>query len=231
MSKSNTWENDLMKLLLQNVAATLIGDAGGLLPSGAAGSLYVSLHTADPGEAGAQTTSECAYAGYARVAVARTSGGWTVTSNQGSNTGAVTFGQNTGTAETATHFGLGTASSGGGGKLLYSGELLGPRIVYVADASTDVCTTAAAHGLTDGQAVRVRNTDGNVPTGLSVGTQYFIRDATSTTFKLCTTPGGAAVNITANGDGTNTVHKDNNVAIGTNITPSFAAGTLIISED
>ena len=60
MSKTNTWENDLLKLVFQNTSASLIGDATGLVGSGVAGSLYVSLHTADPGEAGDQTTSETA---------------------------------------------------------------------------------------------------------------------------------------------------------------------------
>ena len=34
--------------------------------------LWVSLHTADPGNAGNQTTSEAAYTGYARIATQRT---------------------------------------------------------------------------------------------------------------------------------------------------------------
>ncbi len=77
MSKSDQWESDLLKLVFQNIAATKIGDAAGLLPSAGAGSLYVSLHTANPGETGLQTTSEAAYGGYARQAVVRSSGGWT----------------------------------------------------------------------------------------------------------------------------------------------------------
>lgn len=68
----------ILDLLFNNEAATGIGDAGGLLPSAAAGNLYVSLHTADPGAGGDQTTNEAAYTSYARVAVARTVAGWTV---------------------------------------------------------------------------------------------------------------------------------------------------------
>ena len=51
MSKGNTFENDLLLLVFNNTAAALIGDASGLQPSATAGSLYVSLHTSDPGEA------------------------------------------------------------------------------------------------------------------------------------------------------------------------------------
>jgi len=122
MSKSNTFENDLLKLIFNNDDIALIGDAAGLQNSATAGSLYVSLHTADPGEAGDQTTSETSYTNYVRVAVARSSAGWTVTGNAVANTALVQFAQCGVTGATLTHFGVGTDSSGTG-KLLYSGAL------------------------------------------------------------------------------------------------------------
>jgi len=122
MSKSNAWENGLMLLLFNNTAFAGVGDASGLQPSAAAGSLYVSLHTGDPGEAGDQTTNEAAYTSYARVAVARSGAGWTVTANAIENAAAVTFPAATGGSETETYFGVGTATSGAG-VLLYSGAL------------------------------------------------------------------------------------------------------------
>ena len=122
MSKSNTWENELLLLVFNNTAAALIGDASGLQPSATAGSLYVSLHTADPGEAGTQATNECAYTSYARVAVARSGAGWTVAGNAVTNAALVQFPQCTGGSETATYFAIGTASSGAV-KYLYSGAL------------------------------------------------------------------------------------------------------------
>jgi hypothetical protein len=122
-SKSDVWEHGLLLLLFNNTTFTLVGDAAGLLKSAGDGNLYVSLHTADPGEAGDQTTSECAYTGYARVPVARTNAGWTVTAgNAVDNAAAITFGLDTVGSEHVTHFGVGT-SSVGAGKLLYSGEL------------------------------------------------------------------------------------------------------------
>ena len=86
MSKSDSWENGLLLLLFNNTNVANVGDATGLRGSTTAGSLYLSLHTSDPGDAGTQTTNEVdtgAYAGYARVAVARASGagGFTVTAN------------------------------------------------------------------------------------------------------------------------------------------------------
>ena len=122
MSKSNTFETDLLNLVFVNTDITLIGDAAGLQNSATAGSLYVSLHTADPDEAGTQTTNETAYTNYARVAVARTVGGWTVSGNTVSNAALVQFAQCGVTGATLTHFGVGTDASGAG-KLLYSGAL------------------------------------------------------------------------------------------------------------
>ena len=122
MSKGNTFENELLLLVFNNTAIALIGDASGLQPSATAGSLYVALHTSDPGEAGTQTTNEAAYTSYARVAVARSGAGWTVTGNAVTNAALVQFPQCTGSSETETHFSIGTASSGTG-KILYRGAL------------------------------------------------------------------------------------------------------------
>lgn len=122
MSKGNTFENDLALLIFNNTNAALIGDATGLRGSSSAGSLYVALHTGDPGEAGDQTTSECAYTSYARVAVARSGSGWTVTNNSVSPAGNIDFPAATGGSETATHFSIGVASSGAS-KILYKGSI------------------------------------------------------------------------------------------------------------
>ena len=127
MSKSNTHENDYLLLMFNNTTMTLVGDAAGILQSAAAGSLYFSLHTADPGEAGSQTTNELAYTSYARVAVARSGAGFTVSTNTVALVANVTFPAGTGGSGTATHWGIG-ASSSGAGKLLYKGAI-SPTIV------------------------------------------------------------------------------------------------------
>lgn len=128
MSLSNAFENGLVDLIFNNVDITLVGDAAGLQNSATAGSLYVSLHTSDPGEAGNQTTNEATYTSYARIAVARTSGGWTVATNTAQNTAAVDFAECTGGTNTITHFGIGTDSTGTG-KLIASGVLDASRAV------------------------------------------------------------------------------------------------------
>lgn len=127
MSKTNSWENGLLELLFKNTNFANTGDATGLRGSSTAGSLYFSLHTADPGEAGDQTTSEITYTSYARVAVARSGSGFTVTANAVAPAANVDFPAGTGGSGTATHFGIGTASSGAG-ILLYKGAIT-PNIV------------------------------------------------------------------------------------------------------
>lgn len=127
MSKTNSWETALLSLLFANSNAANIGDATGLRGSTVAGSLYLSLHTADPGEAGDQTTSEIAYTSYARVAVARDGTAITVSGNAASLAALTSFPAGTGGTGTATHFGIGTAASGAG-VLLYKGAI-SPTIV------------------------------------------------------------------------------------------------------
>lgn len=127
MSKTNSWENGLLQLVFENTNFANVGDATGLRGSSTAGSFYFSLHTSDPGEAGDQTTNEIAYTSYARVAVARSTAGWTVTGNAVAVDANVTFPAGTGGSGTATHWGLGTASSGAG-VLLYKGAI-SPSIV------------------------------------------------------------------------------------------------------
>lgn len=112
MSMSNAAETALLQLIFNNTNWANVGDATGLRGSTTAGSFYVALHTADPGEAGDQTTSEATYTGYARVAVARSAGGWTVSGNNVSNTAAVTFGACTAGSSTVTYASVGVASAG-----------------------------------------------------------------------------------------------------------------------
>lgn len=137
MSKSDSYENSILKLLFN---ATAIADIAENDASSPLTNLYVSLHTADPGEAGTQTTNEITYTSYARVAVARTTGGWTVTNNSVSPVATITFPAGTGGSGTATHFGVGSLSSGAG-VLYYSGTVT-PNIVC-GNGVTPQLTTAS----------------------------------------------------------------------------------------
>ena len=114
----------------------------GLAAAGTPGSLYLSLHTADPTAGGNQSSSEISYTGYARVAVARSSGGFTVTGNSVSPAALEAFAASTGgTGGTAAYFGIGTAASGAG-VLLYAGPI-SPTIA-ISSGVTPELTTATA---------------------------------------------------------------------------------------
>lgn len=115
MSASNAMESAVLLLYFNNTNHANMGDATGVRGSSTAGSLYVSGHTADPGEAGVQNTSETTYTGYARAAVARSGAGWTVSGTaptQAANAAIVSLGLCSSGTPTLTHFGVGLASSG-----------------------------------------------------------------------------------------------------------------------
>lgn len=137
MSKSNAFENSLLKLIFNATAIANLADNAASSPLT---SLYVSLHTADPGEAGDQSTSEATYTGYARVAVLRTTGGWTVTNNSVSPVANIDFPNCTGGTNTITYFGVGTASTGAG--VLYYSGTVSPSI-SVSSGVTPRLTTAS----------------------------------------------------------------------------------------
>lgn len=122
MSATNAFETALLALYFNNTDHANVGDAAGVQNSATAGSFYISLHTADPGETGTQTTSEATYTSYARVAVARSGAGWTVSGNNASNAAAVNFPACTGGTNTITHFGIGSDVSGAG-NLFFKGAL------------------------------------------------------------------------------------------------------------
>ncbi len=129
MSKGNAFETAILDHVLNNANIANIGDATGLRGSTVAGSLYVSLHESDPGEAGTQTTGETDYPDYARVAVARDGSVWTVASGAAENAVDITFPAcSGGSPQTVTHFGIGVASSGSG-MLLYKGQISGSGLV------------------------------------------------------------------------------------------------------
>ncbi len=95
-------------------------------------------------------------AAYARIAVARASGGFTVSSNAANLTAIATFAaMASGAGGTVTHFGLGTASSGAG-NLIFFGTVT-PNIAVVAgvtpklDTGTTI-TQAASDGMTTAAA-------------------------------------------------------------------------------
>lgn len=119
MSKSNNMENAFLALYFTAVAWADIAENDTTSP---ATSIYVALHTSDPGEAGSGNTNETSYGSYARQAVPRNSSNWTVTGNAVENTNAISFPQCTSGTPTLSHFSTSPASSGASA-LGYSGAL------------------------------------------------------------------------------------------------------------
>lgn len=141
--KTDVFEQDILKLVFNATAIANIADNAASSPLT---NLYLSLHTADPTDtpATSQTTNEVTYTGYSRQAVARTTGGWTVTTTAGVTSASpnanVAFGSCTSGTMTATYVGIGTLASGTG-KLLYVGAL-SPSIP-IAPGVNPTITTAS----------------------------------------------------------------------------------------
>ena len=150
MSKTDAWETALLQLVFTNANVVNVGDATGLRGSTVAGQLFFSLHTADPGDTGTQATNEIVYTGYARVGVNRAAGagGFTVTAASGGSAAAVRptsdvdFPAATDGSATATHFGIGVASTGTT-VLLYKGTLT-PNIAVANGVTPRIAATGTS---------------------------------------------------------------------------------------
>ena len=120
MPKSTTVCNSLLALIFNATTWNDIAENDTTSPST---NLYLSLHTSTPGIGGSQTTGETSYTNYVRIAVARTTGGWTApASSATSNAALAQFAQCGVTGATITHVAIGTGSSGAG-LVLYAGAL------------------------------------------------------------------------------------------------------------
>jgi hypothetical protein len=160
--------------------------------------VYLSLHTADPGLTGA---NEVTGGSYARQSIALTA----ASSSHTDNSGLLSFTLMPAVASPGVLFaGLWDAATVGnffyGGPLTPATQL---SAAFSALASSDVITSYA-HGLTTNDTVEFETALGTaLPTGLTAGTLYYViaTGLTTDAFEVSTTLGGGAVNITANGDG------------------------------
>lgn len=139
--KTNVFEQGLLQAVFQAVfsssgVTTLFANA-----SSPATNIWMSLHSSDPGIGGSQNSAESVYTGYARVSVARTSGGFSVSSNSVSPAANISFPACTGGSTTAVNWGIGL-SSAGAGTLLYTGTIT-PNIV-ISNGVTPILTTGSA---------------------------------------------------------------------------------------
>jgi len=139
---SDTFETDLCKIIFNAVAIANIADnaAGSPLTN-----LWVALHTADPTDSGTQGNSEGGYTQYTRISVARTTGGWVVSTGGGnvSNVANVDFPQNTSTSTgTFTHASIGVTSSSTGSKIIAAGTI-SPSINFSQNVTPRLTTSSS----------------------------------------------------------------------------------------
>lgn len=131
MSKTNAYENDLLKYTFNSVAIADLGT-----------SWFVALHTAElPETATTQVESECDYTGYARKVLSRAdTSAWTVTGNSVSPAAAIEFGPCTAGTNTVTHWSVGFAASGHS-KIAYKGAVT-PNISVVIGVTPRLASTS-----------------------------------------------------------------------------------------
>ena len=81
-----------------------------------------------------------------------------------------------------------------------------------ANVSNPTTITSTSHALTNGKGV-VFSTTGSLPTGITAGTRYYVINATTNTFQVATTIGGAAIGNGASQSGVHTVSRSIDVVI------------------
>lgn len=226
MGKGTTFAGELLDHIYRNATVPLIGDATGLLGAGTVGSVYAALHTADPGGGGSQNTSESAYTSYARVAIARSGAGFSLSGAALSNAASIDFPACTGGTETATHWSLGTASTGAG-KILHSGPLAANGRVFTAEPG-DTLYVPGNTLVVDDRVVFFAIPLIALPTGITAGTVYWVKTVSTNTITISTTQGGSTLDITAAGGGR--LAQSKQLAISSGITPKIAASVLTITE-
>jgi hypothetical protein len=225
MSWGDTFRNDVAKLIYNGTAIANIADnaAGSPLAN-----LFVALHTADPGQAGTQATSEANYTGYGRVNPARTSGGFTVSGNTITNTAAVTFGLCTAGSNSITHFSIGVAVSGA--TKIIDKAPVGPITAVFAFTATaaDTLTVPISSLAVDDRVsfYPLQGVANSLPPGITEGTIYFVKTVSGNDITISTSSGGATLDVTAAGSGI--AYKHSILAVSVNITPNFAIGQLSI---
>jgi hypothetical protein len=232
-SMGNAYETALLTLEFNNTNLATIGDATGLRGSSTAGSFYIGLHTADVGEAGDATTNEATFTGYARVPVARSSGGWTISGNSVSNAAAITFSQNTGSDQTVTHSSISAGTDGTGSEVVVRyGPLVASGATWLPfSAKTDDTITIPGNPFSvDDRIVLAAAYDGTLPTGITQGTVYWVKTSSGNDITISTTQGGSTLDITAVGSGVCIKAKPLAVRGGIDAV-QFAAGTMVCKID
>ena len=196
--KSTTFRNDILKLEFQGVAIASVADNAVTSPLT---SLFAALHSAFPGYAGTQATSEAAYTGYARKPIARSVAGFTVTGNLVTLAANVVFDERTdnGAAVELPFFTIGRLVTGAG--VIHRIGVLGSKMGVITATAADA-VTVPGHTLVINDRCTIIAVDGQaLPAGTTEGALYFVKTVAGNDITLSTTLGGATLDITAAGTG------------------------------
>jgi hypothetical protein len=238
--KSDLHSTALLKMLFWNevAAANVYNQLGSGQPiRGTAGSMYVALHTADPGKAGLQDASEVtvgAFAGYARQPVLCDPSTWTFTTpKKMSNTATITFGPKTnGGTVTVLYASVGVAMSGAT-KLLYRAPLaLTQSATFQVNAGNliEVANQATTINVALNDQVMFIDVESDVlPTEINTNLVYYVIGSPGThSFTISDSLGGGTKTVTA---GSGRIAKVLSKTITLNDRFEFAATKLEFTED
>lgn len=223
MPKSTTSANDYVALIYNATAIANVADNAASSPLT---NIYIAAHTADPGAAGTQSTSEAAYTGYARAAVARTTGGFTCSGGTVTLVANASFGACTAGTATLLYWSTGVASSGST-KVLHRG-VFGSRLGPFTGATSDTITIPGTSLAVDDRIAFFAVSGSSLPTGLTEGTVYFVKTVSGADITVATTSGGTTVDITVAGDGI--AYRVTPIAVSSGVTPQLGAGAIIYEE-
>lgn len=216
--KATYLANKVDDLILSNTAYTV--------PT----TLYVGLlvDTNTQAQRNAGTLTEASWTSYARVAVTNNATNFPAASGGSKSNGtAINFATPGSGPQTVVAFGIWDASTAG--NLLYWGDLVGTEHPCTADVAD--LLTSPAHGFTTGDRVKFSSVAGvSIPTGLTDGAYYYViaTGLTTDAFKVSTTSGGSALDITATGGGK--FGKSQEKVINSGDTVSFATSALTVAE-
>ena len=197
MAKSNASASDYNKLIYNATAIANIADNAAASPLA---SIFISAHTADPGAAGTQATSEAAYTGYTRATVARTTGGFTDSNGTLTLVADAAFGTPTASGTALTHWSTGVAVSGAS-KVLHRG-VFGFKQGPFTGVVTGNVLTIPGHTLAVNDNCCFYAVNGSsLPGGVTEATVYFVKTVSSNDITISATLGGAAITVSSAGDG------------------------------
>ncbi len=197
------------------------------------GTLYVSLHTQNPGEAGAQSTYETTYSNYVRVAVPASAGTLLVSQNNPvkvQNIQTVSFPACGPTGDVLTYWGLGL-SAASPGTLVTSGPLVTSAGAYGFTGSGSLIYAPQLPGILPNALVMFYAVGPGslLPGGIVEGTLYYVGttiNGGAGGFTLSTTPNN--VNPVQFGyAGSGMLAPCQPMTVVPNIAPTFPPGNLV----